>query len=96
VLRDDDGNALARAVLLPDGTGYVTSTELPSRADDRTYQLWGVGDRGTISLGVMGTDPKVIAFHAGNAPSALAITNERAGGVVSSDEAPTAVGDLRA
>ena len=44
----------------------------------------------------MGRDPKVIAFHAGNSPSALAITNERAGGVVSSDEAPTAVGDLRA
>jgi anti-sigma-K factor RskA len=96
VLRADDGTALARAVVLPDGTGYLTSTNLPALADDRTYQLWGVGDRDTISLGVMGRDPKVIAFHAGNSPSALAITNERAGGVVSSDEAPTAVGDLRA
>jgi hypothetical protein len=93
-LRDDDGNVLARAVMLPDGTGYVTSVELPALADDRTYQLWGVDDRGTISLGVMGSDPAVVAFHAGNAPSALAITNERAGGVAQSSETPTAVGDL--
>ena len=29
VLRADDGTALARAVVLPDGTGYLTSTNLP-------------------------------------------------------------------
>ena len=93
-LRDADGNVLARAVVLSDGTGYVTSTNLPPLDRDRTYQLWGVGDRGAISLGVMGSDPNVVAFHAGNAPAALAITNERAGGVVSSDETPTAAGEL--
>ena len=96
VLRDDTGEPLARAVVLPDGSGYVTSARLPGLAADRTYQLWGVSDHGTISLGVMGRDPKVVSVHTGDAPSALAITNERAGGVVSSDEAPTAVGDLRA
>jgi hypothetical protein len=95
-LRDDAGNTVARAVVLPDGTGYLTSAKLPALGDDRTYQLWGVGDHATISLGVMGTNPKVVAFHVGDAPSALAITNERAGGVASSAEAPTAVGDLTA
>ncbi len=95
-LRDDAGNTVARAVVLPDGSGYLTSTKLPALSDDRTYQLWGVGDHATISLGVMGTNPKVVAFHVGDAPSALAITNERAGGVASSAEAPTAVGDLSA
>jgi hypothetical protein len=93
-LRDDQGDTIARAVLLPDGTGYVTSTRLPSLGRHRTYQLWGVGDRATISLGVMGSEPKVVAFHAANPPSALAITNERAGGVVASEVAPTAVGEL--
>ena len=96
ILRDDAGDPLARAVVLPDGTGYVTTARLPELGPDRTYQLWGVSDHATISLGVMGRDPKVVSFHAGAAPSALAITNERAGGVVSSDESPTAVGDLRA
>ncbi|MET0420648.1 MAG: anti-sigma factor [Acidimicrobiia bacterium] len=95
-LRDDAGNTVARAVVLPDGTGYLTSAKLPGLSDDRTYQLWGVGDHATISLGVMGTNPKVVAFHVDGSPGALAITNERAGGVVSSAEAPTAVGELRA
>ncbi|MFI5048166.1 MAG: anti-sigma factor domain-containing protein [Acidimicrobiia bacterium] len=95
-LRDADGTTLARAVVLPDGTGYVTTAKLPALGTGRTYQLWGVDDRATISLGVMGPDPKVVAFHTDRPPSALAITNERAGGVVSSAESPTAVGDLRA
>ncbi|MET0627708.1 MAG: anti-sigma factor [Acidimicrobiia bacterium] len=94
-LQDTDGTTLARAVVLPDGTGYLTTANLPALADDRTYQLWGVDDHATISLGVMGSNPKVVAFHAANASQALAITNERAGGVVSSSEAPTAVGELR-
>ena len=93
-LRDADGTTLARAVVLPDGTGYVTTAKLPALDKDRTYQLWGVDDRATISLGVMGGDPKVVAFHTDHPPSALAITNERAGGVVSSAEEPTAVGEL--
>jgi anti-sigma factor RsiW len=95
-LRTADGTTLARAVVLPDGTGYVTTTGLPAAGADRTYQLWGVDDHATISLGVMGPAPKVVAFHTDRPPNALAITNERAGGVVSSAETPTAVGDLRA
>ncbi|HEX5585974.1 MAG TPA: anti-sigma factor [Acidimicrobiia bacterium] len=96
VLRDADGATLARAVVLPDGTGYLTTAALPALDDERTYQLWGVDDHDAISLGVIGANPKVIAFHAANAANALAITNERAGGVVSSNEAPTAVGELHA
>ena len=80
------------AVVLPDGSGYLTSAKLPALDRDRTYQLWGVDDHATISLGVHGRDPKVVAFHTDRPPTALAITNERAGGVVSSAEAPTAVG----
>ena len=86
---------LAKAVVLPDGTGYLTS-ELPALPAGRTYQLWGVDNRNTISLGVMGRSPSVVAFQAAGRPVALAVTEERAGGVPSSANQPTAVGDLQA
>ena len=62
----------------------------------RTYQLWGVDNRNTISLGVMGRSPSVVAFQAAGHPLALAVTEERAGGVAASANQPTAVGDLQA
>ena len=71
---------LATAVVLPDGTGYLTS-QLPRLPAGRTYQLWGVDNRNTISLGVMGRDPDVVAFQAAGHPAAIAVTEERAGGV---------------
>ena len=86
---------LAHAVVLPDGTGYLTS-ELPALPAGRTYQLWGVDRRNTISLGVMGRSPNVVAFQAAGHPTALAITEERAGGVPVTKNNPAAVGDLRA
>ena len=86
---------LAKAVVLPDGTGYLTS-ELPALPAGRTYQLWGVDTRNTISLGVMGRSPSVVVFQAAGHPVALAVTEERAGGVPASANQPTAVGDLQA
>jgi anti-sigma-K factor RskA len=94
-LADPDGAVLARAVVLPDGTGYLTS-ELPALPAGRTYQLWGVDGDDTVSLGVMGPDPRVVSFHAAGNPGALAITEERAGGVAVSANDPAAVGRLRA
>lgn len=93
-LVDADGNVLAKAVVLPDGTGYVTS-QLPKLPVGRTYQLWGVDNRNTISLGVMGPSPDVIAFHAAGHPAAIAITEERAGGVPVTKNNPAAAGDLK-
>jgi len=94
-LVDDDGNVLAKAVVLPDGTGYLTS-DLPALPAGRTYQLWGVDNRNTISLGVMGRSPKVVAFQAAGHPAAIAVTEERSGGVPASENQPAAVGDLQA
>ena len=94
-LVDPDGAVLANAVVLPDGRGYLTS-ELPKLPAGRTYQLWGVDSRNTISLGVMGRSPTVIAFHASGHPAALAVTEERAGGVPVTTNDPTAVGNLTA
>jgi anti-sigma-K factor RskA len=94
-LAADDGTVLARAVVLPDGAGYLTS-ELPALPAGRTYQLWGVRGSETVSLGVMGRDPRVVAFQASGTPTALAITEQRSGGVPVSANDPTAVGPLRA
>jgi hypothetical protein len=92
-LADDSGNALATAVVTRDGSGYLTS-ELPPAPAGHTYQLWGVTRTGTISLGVLGRDPRTVAFQAAAPTTALAITTEVAGGVPVSRNAPDAVGDV--
>ncbi len=94
-LVDTHGTVLAKAIVLPDGRGYLTS-ELPALPAGRTYQLWGVDDNNTISLGVMGRSPNVVAFQAAGHHAALAITEERAGGVPVSTNDPAAVGKLTA
>jgi len=92
-LTDPGGTTLATAVVTPDGTGYLTS-KLPPVAPGRTYQLWGVSRAGTISLGVLGRAPKIIAFKAAAPTQRLAITTEAAGGVPVSHNTPDAVGDI--
>jgi anti-sigma-K factor RskA len=92
-LVDSDGNVLARAVVLRDGTGYLNSS-LPALPAGRTYQLWGLGTSAPVSLGVMGRNPNVVAFHVNGTPSQLAVTNERAGGVVAPTQEPTAAGNI--
>ena len=87
-----DGARSARAVVLPDGTGYMVETNLPALPDGRTYQLWAVVGSAKISVGVLGSEPKVVPFKMDGAVSALAITEETAGGVVSSRADPLVVG----
>jgi hypothetical protein len=93
VLADPNGNTLATAVVMRDGTGYLTS-QLPRAAAGETYQLWGITRTGTISLGVLGAQPTTIAFKAAAPTMSLAITTEVAGGVPVSHNAPDAVGDV--
>jgi len=82
------------AVLLPDGTGYLTNANLPKLGAGRTYQLWAVVGSTKISVGVLGDVARALAFHAAGDVSALAITDEVAGGVVLSDRQPTVVGTI--
>ncbi len=78
-------------VYLPDGTGYLIGESLPALDADRTYQLWAiVGDR-VISAGVMGSDPGVAPFQVVGSLAGLALTDEVAGGVVTSQEQPVAL-----
>ncbi len=91
-LKSVSGALTAEAVLLRDGTGYLVNANLPKLPDDRTYQLWAVVGQNKISVGVLGPRAGPVAFHTSGDVSALAITEETAGGVVVSDATPTVVG----
>jgi hypothetical protein len=90
-----DGATSVKAVVLPDGTGYLVAEEALRPLDEsRTYQLWGINDAKVISLGVLGTAPKIVAFHAPPDVRTLAITEEERGGVVASKNQPVVAGQV--
>lgn len=94
-LRSGDGVVLARAVMTPDGTGFVWSDGLPAVPGDRTYQLWAVVGGEKISAGVLGADPDLVPFRVAGEVAALAITEEPAGGVVATANQPIVTGLLK-
>ncbi|MBF6555810.1 MAG: anti-sigma factor [Acidimicrobiales bacterium] len=85
-------------VLTKSGAGFVQAGQLSRLPTDQTYQLWGVVGQKTISLGLLGARPTVVAFSvAGSAAvSAFAITAEHAGGVVQSSNQPVVAGQVSA
>jgi hypothetical protein len=93
-LRSDAGDLSIDAVVLPDGSGFLLAGALPPLPEDRTYQLWAVLDDRVVSAGVLGSDPRVVAFSAPPETAAFAVTDERAGGVVSSSRPPVVVGEI--
>ena len=94
-LASTDGNLHARAVVLPDGTGYLVDTDLPTLPRERTYQLWAVVGTSRISVGVLGPEPGTAPFTMEGDASALAITEETAGGVETTRRDPVVVGRIQ-
>jgi anti-sigma-K factor RskA len=94
VLLTTNGTTRATAVLEPAGRAFLDPNSLPALPDDRTYQLWGVveGESAPVSLGVLGPNPQLTIFGAGGPLQALAITEEKAGGVVQTQQTPQIVG----
>ena len=92
------GRASERAtvVLTRAGTGFVEAGRLAPLTDRQTYQLWGVVGQHTISLGLLGPHPSVVAFSvAGSVPvSAFAITAEHSGGVIQTTHQPVVAGQV--
>ena len=78
-LRSPDGGVAARAVVLPSGSGFVTS-DLRRLSDRRTYELWGLTDDGPIPLGLLGREPRAHTFTARVPISGIAVTTEPRGG----------------
>ena len=92
-----DATHRVRAVVLPDGTGYLVAKDgLPALDDTRTYQLWGINDAKVVSLGVLGNRPSIVPFHASSDVRTLAITEEERGGVVASKNQPIVAGQVTA
>lgn len=94
-LRATDGRVLGRAVVRPDGTGFLVDHSLEPLAEGQTYQLWAVVDGQRISAGALGARPGVAPFRVEAGTWALAVTRERSPGVATSDAPPVAAGRLR-
>jgi hypothetical protein len=89
------GAASLEAVILPGGQGYLYGSKLSPLSSLQTYQLWGAVGGQLISYGLLGPDPAAVTpFRAGPGVSALAVTEEVAGGVVSTVHQPVAAGPL--
>jgi anti-sigma factor RsiW len=93
-LRSPDGTLEVEAIVDQDGHGYLVAGSLPALPPDRSYQLWGVIDDEVISLGVLGNNPENETFSADGSLTALAITEEVAGGVTSSNNPAVLAGDV--
>lgn len=75
----------SRAVVLPDGHGWLTDVAFAPLDPSQTYQLWAILDGTVISAGVLGSSPGTVAFQIdATRLDGLVITVEKAGGVVSS------------
>lgn len=79
-LQTADGAVDLRAVVLPDGAGYLVADRILTLPAGRTYQLWAMVDGKPISAGVLGRTPAVTAFHVSDRTRALAVSVEAAGG----------------
>ncbi len=87
-----DDKLLGEAVMLADGSGYLLESNLPTLGADRTYQVWAIVGDDRISLGILGRRPGVTAFKAAADVRALAVTDETAGGVISTEKPPVVLG----
>jgi anti-sigma-K factor RskA len=89
-LSSTDHHRLAQFVLLPNGRGYLVRSHLRPLPFGETYQLWGVMDEKTISLGILGRRPHLATFTSAASPGSagspssyrLGVTVEGAGGAV--------------
>ena len=90
-LASGDGKHSADVVVVDD-RGYVFNDNLPALPETEVYQLWGRRGQDLISLGLLGTDPEREEFVVDEEFEAFAITVEKAGGVVSSEQVPVVYG----
>ena len=93
-LRSAEGPWHADAVVLGDGTGYLVKSNLGTLDNAHTYQLWALTGTSRISAGILGPKLRTTAFMVAGELWGLALTEERAGGVVTTTNPPVVVGKL--
>jgi hypothetical protein len=86
------GTTLGQIVILPSGSAFMISSEMPGLASNETYQLWGRTSGTMISISLLGNHPTDVALTID--PTArfgeFAVTVEPAGGVVTPTTPPVA------
>jgi hypothetical protein len=92
----DPRRTVADLVILPGGTAFLVEGSFPALPANRTYQLWGMENGQAVSLGLLGPDPRVVAFavHSSAPITTFAVTAEPAGGVVVATSPPVAEGQV--
>jgi anti-sigma-K factor RskA len=93
-LRSSDGRLSIEVVILPTGRGYLVGNNLPALPNGQTYQLWAETNNQLISFGLLGQTPGVSSFQVEPPVVALAVTDERAGGVPAPTKAPLVSGSV--
>jgi hypothetical protein len=80
------GGGSASIILLPDGTGFVTTSDLSELPGDRAYQLWIVQRGEVVSAGLLRAGAVGSTFrYDPTTLDGLVVTEEVAAGVVVSD-----------
>ncbi len=80
------GDGQAVITLLPDGTGFITESDLAELPSDRTYQLWIVQRGEVVSAGLLrrGATGSTFRFDPASLEG-LVVTEEELAGVVTSE-----------
>jgi anti-sigma factor RsiW len=98
VARMEGPAGTAEAVVDSGGQGFLIMSEVPSPADGSVYQLWGKVDETVLSLGTFGGGTTVVPFSVDPARldniELFAITEEKAPGVVASEQDPVMAGTV--
>jgi anti-sigma-K factor RskA len=79
-LASADGRINADVVVQPGGDAYLVGGNLPPIDSGHTYQLWGLANGQVVSLGLLGSDPRLAAFRVEPGVSRLMVTAEPRGG----------------
>jgi anti-sigma-K factor RskA len=95
-LSGNGNSVLATFVVLHNGTGYLVSSKMAPLPAGETYQLWGIVAGKPVSIGVMGSHPRQVAFTLASSPgpSKLGVTVEPAGGSLTPSTPMVASGDV--
>ncbi|MFM8863300.1 MAG: anti-sigma factor domain-containing protein [Acidimicrobiia bacterium] len=94
VLTDPDNTMSVKVVVDAEGHGFVMTDPLPELPADETYQLWSATDGEMVSLGMLGSNPRMSLVSIDAAVTELAITREPARGSVAPTSGPMATGRL--
>jgi anti-sigma-K factor RskA len=83
-MRSPDESLTVRAVLQPDGKGYLVGNNLGSPDAKKAYVLWALVDKARVALGAVNPQDQVVEFRAPAKADGLAITQEDSPTVVTS------------